>query len=145
MPSGRNLQQPGGSVPGTCPAGVDRGPRMISGAHGVGMTTGVHRGIPAARAGFPRASSPGMLNMVSTGNMPLKSVQGVPNAVNVHPGAMSAPGNSILIPRDPMQMIHVSCPFSCIVLKHLNLNCITFMHKKMPKAHVLLSIFNAYS
>ncbi|XP_047094521.1 chromatin modification-related protein EAF1 B-like isoform X2 [Lolium rigidum] len=106
MPSGRNLQQPGGSVPGTCPAGVDRGPRMISGAHGVGMTTGVHRGIPAARAGFPRASSPGMLNMVSTGNMPLKSVQGVPNAVNVHAGAMSAPGNSILRPRDPMQMIH---------------------------------------
>lgn len=106
MISGRNLQQPGGSVPGTCPAGVDRGPRMIPGAHGVGVTTGVHRGMPAPRAGFPRASSPGMPNMVSTGNTPLKSVHGVPNAVNVHPGAMSAPGNSILRPRDPMQMLH---------------------------------------
>uniref|UniRef100_A0ACD5TCW4 Uncharacterized protein n=1 Tax=Avena sativa TaxID=4498 RepID=A0ACD5TCW4_AVESA len=102
MLSGRNLQQPGGSVPGTCPAGVGP-PRMIPGA----LSTGVHRGMPAARAGFPRASSPGMLNMVSTGNVPLKSAQGVPNAVNVHPaGAMSAPGNSMLRPRDPMQMLH---------------------------------------
>ncbi|CAM0953360.1 unnamed protein product [Alopecurus aequalis] len=103
MLSGRNLQQPGGSVPGTSPAGV--GPRMIiPGAHGAGMTTGVHRGMPAARPGFPRASSPGMVSM--TGNVPPRSVQGVPNAVNIHPGAMSAPGNSMLRPRDPMQMLH---------------------------------------
>ena len=143
MLSGRNLQQAGGSVPGTCPAGVDRGPRMIPGPHGVGMTTGVHRGMPAPRPGFPRAGSPGMLNMVSTGNVPLRSVQGVPNAVNVHPGTMSAPGNSIMRPRDPMQMLHVSCPFSFISLKHLD--CSTYMHTKLIKAHAFLSMGNTYS
>ena len=71
---------------------------MMPGAHGVGMMTGVNRGMPAVRAGFPRAGSPGMLNMASTGNMPLKSVQGVPNA-------MSPAGNSMMRPRDPMQML----------------------------------------
>ncbi|XP_044985271.1 chromatin modification-related protein EAF1 B-like [Hordeum vulgare subsp. vulgare] len=99
MLSGRNLQQPG-AVPATSP-----GARMMPGAHGVGMMTGVNRGMPAVRAGFPRAGSPGMLNMASTGNMPLKSVQGVSNAVNVHSGAMSAVGNSMMRPRDPMQML----------------------------------------
>ena len=142
MLSGRNLQQSGGSVPGTSPAGVDRGPRMVPGAHGVGMTTGLHRGNPAARAGFPRASSPGMLNMVSTGNVPPKSVQGAPNAVNVHPGVMSAPGNSMLRPRDPMQMLHLSCSLSFILLKRLN--CFTFMCKKLPKVHTLCMV-NTYS
>nr|ACT34068.1 hypothetical protein [Aegilops tauschii] len=92
MLSGRNLQQPG-AVPATSP-----GARMMPGAHGVGMMTGVNRGMPAVRAGFPRAGSPGMLNMASTGNMPLKSVQGVPNA-------MSPAGNSMMRPRDPMQML----------------------------------------
>uniref|UniRef100_A0A3B5Z6P2 HSA domain-containing protein n=2 Tax=Triticum aestivum TaxID=4565 RepID=A0A3B5Z6P2_WHEAT len=62
------------------------------------MLSGVNRGMPAVRAGFPRAGSPGMLNMASTGNMPLKSVQGVPNA-------MSPAGNSMMRPRDPMQML----------------------------------------
>ncbi|XBJ21314.1 hypothetical protein VPH35_011989 [Triticum aestivum] len=92
MLSGRNLQQPG-AVPATSPCA-----RMMPGAHGVGMMTGVNRGMPAVRAGFPRAGSPGMLNMASTGNMPLKSVQGVPNA-------MSPAGNSMMRPRDPMQML----------------------------------------
>lgn len=45
--------------------------------------------------------------MVLSGNVLPNSGQGVPNAVNVHPGAMSAPGNSMLRPRDPMQML---CP-----------------------------------
>ena len=113
MLSGRNLQQPG-AVPATSP-----GTRMMPGAHGVGMMTGVNRGMPAVRAGFPRAGSPGMLNMASTGNMPLKTVQGVPNA-------MSPAGNSMMRPRDPMQMLRVSFLFSFILLKHLNclLSCI---------------------
>ncbi|KAG8086576.1 hypothetical protein GUJ93_ZPchr0010g7291 [Zizania palustris] len=67
MLSGRNLQQPGGSVPGAFPPGVDHGVRLIPSAHGMGMVTGLNR-------------------------------------VNVHPGAMSAPGNSILRPHDPMQV-----------------------------------------
>ncbi|XP_062180648.1 chromatin modification-related protein EAF1 B-like isoform X2 [Phragmites australis] len=104
MISGRNLQQPGGSVPGAFPAGVDRGARNVPGAHGTGMMAG-HRGMPASKAGFPRISSPGMLNVVPSGNLLPNSGQGMPSAVNVHPGAISGPGNSILRPRDPMQIL----------------------------------------
>lgn len=102
--SGKNPQQAGVSAPGTCPAGVDRGAHVMPAVNGIGMTAGVNRG-PAVRPGFPRVSSPGMLNTTSTGNMSPKSVQGVPNAVNVHSGAMSSLGNSVLRPRDPMQML----------------------------------------
>uniref|UniRef100_A0A0E0L6K1 Myb-like domain-containing protein n=1 Tax=Oryza punctata TaxID=4537 RepID=A0A0E0L6K1_ORYPU len=79
--SGRNLQQTGGSVPGAFPPGVDRGARVMPGTHGMGMVSGLNRA---------------------------NSGQGVPNAVNVHPGAMSAPGNPTLRPHNPMQVLHVS-------------------------------------
>ncbi|KAL5230800.1 hypothetical protein ABZP36_029576 [Zizania latifolia] len=108
MLRGRNLQQPGGSVPGAFPPGVDRGVRLMPSANGMGMVTGLNRGTLAARAGFPRHSSPGLLNMVSPGNVLANSGHGASNAVNVHPGAMSAPGNSILRPHDPMQVLCVS-------------------------------------
>lgn len=109
MVNGRNLQQPGVSVPGTSSAGVDCGARMMSSVHGMGMVAGLNRGMSGARPGFPRISSPAMLNAVSSGSLMPNSVQGVLNAVSVHPGAISGPGNSILRPRDPMQTFQLEC------------------------------------
>ncbi|KAF8726900.1 hypothetical protein HU200_019382 [Digitaria exilis] len=80
MVNGRNLHQPGGSVPGAFPAGVDRGARIMPAAHGMGTVAGLNRGMPAGRPGFPRINSPAMLNAVSSGNMLTNSEQGVPNA-----------------------------------------------------------------
>ncbi|XP_006654875.1 chromatin modification-related protein EAF1 B-like isoform X2 [Oryza brachyantha] len=99
MLSGRNLQHTGGSVSGTFPPGVDRGARVMPSTHGMGMMTGLNRGMPAATAGFPRHSSPGMPNVVSPGNVSAKSG----HAVNVHPGAMSATGNTTIRSHNPMQ------------------------------------------
>ncbi|KAL6615442.1 hypothetical protein ACP70R_037712 [Stipagrostis hirtigluma subsp. patula] len=105
MLNGRSLQQPGVSVPGVVPSGVDRGVRMMPGSHGMGVMTGLNRGPPVTRPGFPRLGSPGMLSVVSSGNMSPNNGQGMQNAVNVHPGAIAGPGNTILRPRDPMQML----------------------------------------
>lgn len=105
MLNGRNLQQPGVSVPGVFPAGVDRGVRMMSGANGMGVMTGLARCAPVARPGFPRLGSPGMLNMASPGNMLSSNGQAMQNSVNLHPGAVPGPGNTMLRPRDPMQML----------------------------------------
>ncbi|KAK8452987.1 hypothetical protein SEVIR_5G210200v4 [Setaria viridis] len=102
MVNGRNLQQPG--VPGVLPSGVDRGARMMPPAHGAGIMTGLNRGTPT-RPGFPRVGSPGMANVVPHGNMSPNNGQGLQNTVNVHPGAIPGPGNTMLRPRDPMQML----------------------------------------
>ncbi|OQU87040.1 hypothetical protein SORBI_3003G196300 [Sorghum bicolor] len=97
MVNGRNLQQPGVPVPGVLPPGVDRGARMMPPAHGVGIMTGLNRGTPVTRPGFPRLGSPG--------NMSPNNGQGLKNTVNVHPGAIPGPGSTMLRPRDPMQML----------------------------------------
>ncbi|CAN6173421.1 unnamed protein product [Urochloa humidicola] len=105
MVNGRNLQQPGVPVPGVLPSGVDRGIRMMPPAHGVGMMTGLNRGTPVSRPGFARVGSPGMPNVVPHGNMSPNNGQGLQNTVNVHPGSIPGPGNAMLRPRDPMQML----------------------------------------
>ncbi|WVZ69973.1 hypothetical protein U9M48_018684 [Paspalum notatum var. saurae] len=105
MVSGRNLQQPGVPVPGVLPSGVDRGARMMSPAHSVGIMTGLNRGTPVTRPSFPRLGSPGMANAVSPGNMSPNNGQGLQNTINVHPGAIPGPGNTMLRPRDPMQLL----------------------------------------
>ncbi|KAG8051553.1 hypothetical protein GUJ93_ZPchr0001g32202, partial [Zizania palustris] len=105
MLNSRSIQQPGVSAPGALPAGVDRGVRMMPGAHGMGMMTGLNRGTPVARPGFPRIGSSGMLNMASPGNMLPNNGQGMQNIVNVHPGSIPGHGNTMLRPRDPMQML----------------------------------------
>ncbi|XP_039840616.1 chromatin modification-related protein EAF1 B-like isoform X6 [Panicum virgatum] len=105
MVNGRNLQQPGASVTGAFPSGVDLVARMMPTAHGMGMVAGQNRGMPAARPGFPRINSPVTLNAYSSGNMLPNGGQGVASAVNVYPGAISGPGNSILRPCDPMQTL----------------------------------------
>lgn len=110
MVNGRNLQQPGIPVPGVLPSGVDRGARMMPSAHGVGIMTGLNRGAAVTRPGFPRLGSSGMAN-VSPGNMSPNNGQGLQNTVNVHPGAIPGPGNTMLRPRDPMQMLRVSIQF----------------------------------
>lgn len=115
MVNGRNLQQPGVSVPGVLPAGIDRGVRMMPGANGMGMMTGLARCAPVARPGFPRIGSPGMRNMVPSGNMLSSNGQGMQNSVNLHPGAVPGPGNTMLRPRDPMQMLRVCIPFHIVL------------------------------
>ncbi|CAL4985768.1 unnamed protein product [Urochloa decumbens] len=105
MVNGRNLQQPGVPVPGVLPSGVDRGIRMMPPAHGVGILTGLNRGTPVSRPGFARVGSPGMPNVVPHGNMSPNNGQGLQNTVNVHPGSIPGPGNAMLRPRDPMQML----------------------------------------
>ncbi|XP_051224686.1 chromatin modification-related protein EAF1 B isoform X3 [Lolium perenne] len=96
MLNGRNLQQPGVSVPGV---------RMMSGANGMGMMTGLARCAPVVRPGFTRLGSPGMLNMVSPGNMLSSNGQSMQNSENLRPGAVTGPGNTMPRPRDPMQML----------------------------------------
>ncbi|XP_020399005.1 chromatin modification-related protein EAF1 B isoform X3 [Zea mays] len=105
MVNDRNLHEPGVSAPGTTPSGVDCGPGalMMPSAPAMGTVAGLNRGMPGAKPGFPRISSPVMLNAVPSGNLFPNSGQGVLNTVNVHPGAISGPGNSILRPHDPMQ------------------------------------------
>ena len=116
MVNGRNLQQPGASVTGAFPSGVDLVARMMPTAHGMGMVAGQNRGMPAARPGFPRINSPATLNAYSSGNMLPNGGQGVASAVNVYPGAISGPGNSILRPCDPMQTLRVSSYFTFCML-----------------------------
>jgi hypothetical protein len=99
MFNGRSLQQPRVSVPGVLPPGVD---------HGVRMMTGLNRGTHGTRPGFRRLGSPGMLNMVSSGNISPNNGQGMQNTVTFHPGAIPDPGNAMLMPRDQMQMLRVS-------------------------------------
>jgi hypothetical protein len=110
MFNGRSLQQPGASVPGALPSGIDRGVRMTMNSHGVGMMTGLNRGTHGTRPGVPRLGSPGMLNMPS-GNMSPNNGQGMRNTVAVHPGAIPGPGNVMLRPRNQMQVLRVSITF----------------------------------
>jgi hypothetical protein len=106
MLNGRNFQQPGVSVPGV---------RMISGSNGMGMMTGLARCAPVARPGFPRLGSPGMLNMVSPGNMLSSNGHSMQNSVNVHPGVVTGSGNTMLRPRDKMQMLRVRILFHTVL------------------------------
>ena len=111
MVNGRSLQQPGVPVPGVLPSGVDRAARIMPPAHGVGIMTGLNRGSPVTRPGFPRVGSPGMANILPHGNMSPNNGQGLQNTVNVHPGPIPGPGNTMLRPSDPMQMLRVSIQF----------------------------------
>ncbi|XP_042376811.1 chromatin modification-related protein EAF1 B-like isoform X1 [Zingiber officinale] len=102
MLPGRNHQQPN-VLPGTLPMGVDRGVRMLPVPGGMGLMSG--RGIPMSRPTFQGINSPGMLNMVTSGNMVASGSHGVQNSVNVHPSVVSSQGNSTMRPRDPLQML----------------------------------------
>ncbi|XP_042481011.1 chromatin modification-related protein EAF1 B-like, partial [Macadamia integrifolia] len=101
MLSGRNIQQSGMTVPGAIP-GTDRGVRMLPGGNGMGMMCGMNRGMPMPRPGFQGIGSAAMLN---SGSMLPSGGVGMPSPVNMHPGAVSAQGNSMLGPRDALHLM----------------------------------------
>jgi hypothetical protein len=82
--SGRDFQQPGGSVPGVLPTGVDHSDGMMPGV----QMAGLNRGMPSAKPGVPRISAPGGLAVPSRNLIP-NSGQGVPGPVNFYPGGIS--------------------------------------------------------
>ncbi|XP_057965746.1 chromatin modification-related protein EAF1 A-like isoform X2 [Malania oleifera] len=97
MLSGRNIQQASLSVPGT-----DRGVRMLPGGNSMGMMCGPNRSMPMPRPGLPGIASSSMLN---SGSMLSSSMMGMPSPVNIHSGASSAQGNSLLRPREALHMM----------------------------------------
>ncbi|XP_043703526.1 chromatin modification-related protein EAF1 B-like isoform X3 [Telopea speciosissima] len=101
MLSGRNIQQSGMTVPGAMP-GTDRGVRMLPGGNGMGMMCGMNRGMPIPRPGFQGIGSAAMLN---SGSMLPSGGVGMPSPVNMHPGAVSVQGNSMLGPRDALHLM----------------------------------------
>ncbi|PIA25555.1 hypothetical protein AQUCO_11100017v1 [Aquilegia coerulea] len=103
MLPGKNVQQSSVSAPGSSPA--DRGVRMLPGGNGMGMMSGMSRGMPMPRPGYQGIGSPGMLNMVSSGSMLPSSGVGMPNPVNMHNGAVSGQGNSMMRPREALHMM----------------------------------------
>lgn len=104
MLSNRNIQQSGISVAGALPVGVDRGAHLLPAGNGMGMMGGR---APMPRAGFQGTMSPGV-PMVPTGNMLAGGGPGMPSSINIHPSTVSGPGNSMLRPRDALQVPRVS-------------------------------------
>lgn len=99
--SGRNIQQSGLSVSGAPPA-TDRGVRMLPSGSGVGTMGGVNRTMPMARPGFQGIAPPSVLN---PGSMLSSNMAVMPNPANAHPGIGSGQGNSMLRPRDALNMM----------------------------------------
>lgn len=104
MLSGRNIQQSSLSVPGGL-SGADRGVRMLPGGNGMGMMCGMNRSMPISRPGFPGMTSSSMLN---SGSMLSSSMTGIPSPANMHSGAASGLGNSMIRPREALHMMRVS-------------------------------------
>ncbi|CAA7398544.1 unnamed protein product [Spirodela intermedia] len=104
MLSGRNIQQPSMSGPSALTMGGDRGVRMLSGGNAMGMVCGVNNGMPISRPGFQGIGSPGMLNVVTSGTMLPVSGVGMSSPVNMHSNAVAGQGNSLLRPRDHLQV-----------------------------------------
>ncbi|KAK4270225.1 hypothetical protein QN277_023287 [Acacia crassicarpa] len=101
MLSGRNVQQSNMSVPGSL-SGSERGVRMLSGGNGVGMIGGINRSMALSRPGFQGMASS---SMVSSGSMLASNMTGIPSRANMHSGAGSGPGNSMLRPHETLHMI----------------------------------------
>ena len=105
MVSSRNIQHSGLSVSGA-PPGTNRGVRMLSSGNGMGIVCGMNRSMPMARPGYQGIAPSSMLN---SGSMLSSSMAPLPSPVNMHSGANSGQGNSILRPRDALNMMRVSC------------------------------------
>ncbi|KAL5794794.1 hypothetical protein ACOSP7_003388 [Xanthoceras sorbifolium] len=103
MLSGRNIQQSNLSAPGAPGApGAERGVRMLPGGNGMGVMSGMNRSMPMPRPGYQGMASSSMLN---SGSMLSSSMVGMPSPVNMHSGAGSVQGNSMLRPREAMHMM----------------------------------------
>ncbi|XP_062078466.1 chromatin modification-related protein EAF1 B-like [Humulus lupulus] len=92
--AGRNIQQSSLPVPGAL-SGGDRGVRMLSGGNAMGMMCGMNRSMPISRPGYQGMTSPSLLN---SGSMLSSSMVGMPSPVNMHSGASSGQGNSMVRP-----------------------------------------------
>lgn len=103
MISGRNLQQSSIGIPGTLP-GSDRGVRMLQGGNGMGMMCGINRSMGMSRPGLQGIGPSSVLN---SGNMLSSSMVGMPSPVNMHSGVGSGQGNSMLRPREALNMMRV--------------------------------------
>lgn len=103
MISGRNIQQPIMSTPGTL-SGTDRGVRMLPGGNGIGMVGGTTRTMPMTRPGFQGVPASSMVN---SGSMVSLGMVSMPSAVNMHSGVGSGQGNSMLRPRESLHMMRV--------------------------------------
>ncbi|CAA3025882.1 chromatin modification-related EAF1 B-like isoform X1 [Olea europaea subsp. europaea] len=101
MISGRNIQQPIMSTPGTL-SGTDRGVRMLPGGNGIGMVGGTTRTMPMTRPGFQGVPASSMVN---SGSMVSLGMVSMPSAVNMHSGVGSGQGNSMLRPRESLHMM----------------------------------------
>ncbi|KAK2649152.1 hypothetical protein Ddye_016641 [Dipteronia dyeriana] len=101
MLSGRNIQQPNLSAPGAL-SGAERGVRMLPGGNSMGVMCGMNRSMPMPRPGYQGMASSSMLN---SGSMLSSSIVGMANPVNMHSGAGSVQGNSMLRPREAMHMM----------------------------------------
>ncbi|KAI4354359.1 hypothetical protein L6164_003229 [Bauhinia variegata] len=99
MLSGRNMQQ--SPVPGSL-SGSDHGVRMLPGGNGMGMMSGVNRNMAMSRPGFQGMASSSMLG---SGSMLSSSMVGMPSPVNMHSGIGSGQGNSMLRPRDALNIM----------------------------------------
>ncbi|CAA0815199.1 Chromatin modification-related protein EAF1 A [Striga hermonthica] len=95
--SGRSVPQPNASSPGAL-AGTERGVRVLPGGSGMGLVSGVNRGMSITRPGFQGITSPPVVNsgsVVSPGMPP----------PNMHSGVGSGQGSSILRPREALHMM----------------------------------------
>ncbi|CAL5353506.1 unnamed protein product [Camellia sinensis] len=101
MLSGRNVQQPGLSVSGALP-GTDRGVRMLPGGNSMGVMCGTNRNMPMARPSFQGIGPSSILN---SGGLLSSSMAVMPSPVNMHSGVGSGQGNSMLRPRDALNMM----------------------------------------
>lgn len=109
MPSGKSAQQSHLSVPLTHP-GNERGVRMLSGANGLGMMCTMNRCMPVSRPGFQGMASSPVLNSGSSSSM-----VGMPVPANIHTGAGSGQGNSLLKPREALHVMRVSDELSLVL------------------------------
>lgn len=109
MPSAKNAQQSHLSVPLSHP-GNERGVRMLPGANGMGMMCTMNRCMPVSRPGFQGMASSPVLNSGSSSSMVGMSVP-----ANMHTGAGSGQGNSMLKPREALHVMRVSGDLSLLL------------------------------
>lgn len=118
LSSGKSAQQSHLSVPLSHP-GNERGVRMLPGANGLGVVCAMNRCIPVSRPGFQGMASSPMLNSGSSSSM-----VGMPVPANMHTGAGSGQGSSMMKPRDALHVMRVSDELSSI----LDWICFTIFH-----------------
>ncbi|XP_052171275.1 chromatin modification-related protein EAF1 B-like isoform X2 [Diospyros lotus] len=101
MLSGRNIQAPCLPLSGASP-GSERGVRMRPSGNGMGIMSGMNRSMPMARPGCQGIAPSPMLN---SGSVLSSSMGTVLSPVSTHSVAGGGQGNSVLRPRDSLNMM----------------------------------------